>query len=167
MCEGCGLKRPEYGLASEGKARWCAGCGAVEGAVLLQKRKQKMCEGCGLKQPGYGLASEGKRRWCAGCGAVEGAVLLHTQNMRLDKRPRGPAGATAGAGAKYGAASVRAREVLGGDDTDSDGDEAPRAEEEAVAGAAGEAAEEVKAEPAPALEPDIKREPRTTTSHTV
>jgi hypothetical protein len=44
---------------------------------------------------------------------------------------------------------------LGGDDTDSDGDEAPRAEEEAV----GEAAEEVKAEPAPALEPTIKREP--------
>ena len=49
----------------------------------------------------------------------------------------------------------RAREVLGGDDTDSDGDEAPRAEEEA----AGEAAVEVKAEPAPALEPAIKREP--------
>jgi hypothetical protein len=84
--------------------------------------------------------------------------------MRLDKRPRGPAGATAGAGAKYGALSVRALEVLGGDDTDSDGDEAPRAEEEAVGGAAGEVAEEVKAEevkaePAPALEPDIKREP--------
>ena len=53
----------------------------------------------------------------------------------------------------------RAREVLGGDDTDSDGDEAPRAEEEAAEGAAGEAAEEVKAEPAPALEPEIKREP--------
>ena len=50
----------------------------------------------------------------------------------------------------------RAREVLGGDDTDSDGDEAPRAEEEAAEGAAGEAAEEVKAEPAPALEPAIK-----------
>ena len=54
----------------------------------------------------------------------------------------------------------RAREVLGGDDTDSDGDEAPRAEEEAAEGAApGEAAEEVKAEPAPALEPAIKWEP--------
>ena len=53
----------------------------------------------------------------------------------------------------------RAREVLGGDDTDSDGDEAPRAEEEAAEGAAGEAAPEVKAEPAPALEPAIKREP--------
>ena len=48
---------------------------------------------------------------------------------------------------------------MGGDDTDSDGDEAPRAEEEAAEGAAGEAAEEVKAEPAPALEPAIKREP--------
>ena len=60
----------------------------------------------------------------------------------------------------------RAREVLGGDDTDSDGDEAPRAEEEAVAGqreseaeVEGSLGEEVKAEPVPALEPAIKREP--------
>jgi hypothetical protein len=82
--------------------------------------------------------------------------------MRLGKQSRGTAGATAGAGAKQGARSVRAREVLGGDDTDSDGDEAPRAEKEAAAAvgeAEAEAAEEVKAEPAPALEPAIKREP--------
>jgi hypothetical protein len=79
--------------------------------------------------------------------------------MRLDKRLRGPAGATAGAGVKRGARSVRALEVLGGDDTDSDGDEAPRAEGEAAEGAAGEAAEEVKAEPAPGREPAIEREP--------
>ena len=65
MCEGCGLKQPNYGLASEGKKRWCAGCGAVEGAVSLRKRD--MCEGCGLKVPNYGLASEGKARWCV-CG---------------------------------------------------------------------------------------------------
>ena len=77
MCEGCGLKHPTYGLASEGKAWWCAGCGKAEGAVRLQK--QKMCEGCGLKHPIYGLASEGKRRWCAGCGAAEGAVDLRKQ----------------------------------------------------------------------------------------
>ena len=32
MCEGCGLKRANYGLASEGKARWCAGCGKTKGA---------------------------------------------------------------------------------------------------------------------------------------
>ena len=55
--------------------------------------------------------------------------------------------------------TVRALEALGGDDTDSDGDEAPRAEGELAAGAAAEAAEEVKAEPAPVLEPAIKREP--------
>jgi hypothetical protein len=77
----------------------------------------------------------------------------------IDKRPRGLAVATASAGAKRDARSVRALEVLGGDDTDSDGDEAPRAEGELAAGAAGEAAEEVKAEPAPALEPAIKWEP--------
>jgi hypothetical protein len=79
--------------------------------------------------------------------------------MCVDNWPRGTVGAAAGAGAKQGVRSVRALEVLGGDDTDSDGDEAPRAEGEAAEGAAGEAAEEVKAEPAPALEPAIKREP--------
>ena len=42
MCEGCGLKRPNYGLASEGKKRWCAGCGAAKGAVLIQKRKMRL-----------------------------------------------------------------------------------------------------------------------------
>jgi hypothetical protein len=163
MCEGCGLKVPNYGLASEGKARWCVGCGAAEGAVSLQKQKQKMCEGCGLKQPTYGLASEVQWRWCAGCGAAEGAVSLSKQKTvktRLEKWPRGMAGVTVGAGAKQGARSVdRALEVLGGDDTDSDGDEAPQAEGEAAEEAVGEAAEEVKAEPAPALEPEIKREP--------
>ena len=76
-----------------------------------------------------------------------------------DKVPRVTAGATAGAGAKQGPRSVRAWGVLGGDDTNSDGDEAPRAEEEAVDKAEAEAAEKVKAEPAPALEPAIKREP--------
>jgi hypothetical protein len=29
----------EYGLASEGKKRWCAGCGAAEEAVYLQKHR--------------------------------------------------------------------------------------------------------------------------------
>jgi hypothetical protein len=106
---------------------------------------------------------EGKRRWCAGCGEAKGVVSVKSRKIRLDKRPRGTVGATACAGAKHGARSVRALEVLGGSDTDSDGDEAPQAEEEAaeeaVGEAVGEAAEEVKAEPAPALEPVIKREP--------
>ena len=43
MCEACGLiKQPCYGLASEGKKRWCAGCGAAEEAVLIQKRKMRL-----------------------------------------------------------------------------------------------------------------------------
>ena len=79
MCERCGLKRPHYGLASEGNRRWCAGCGDAEGAVSFEK--EKICEGCGLKQPAYGLASEGKRRWCAGCGKAEGAVSLQKEKM--------------------------------------------------------------------------------------
>jgi hypothetical protein len=109
--------------------------------------------------PHYGLASAGTVRWCVGCGAAEGAIHIQVpRKMRLDKAPRGTVGATAGAEAKQGARSVRALEVFGGDDTDSDGDEAPRAEEVA-GGAVGEAVEEVKAEPAPGLEPAIKWEP--------
>ena len=81
--------------------------------------------------------------------------------MHLEKRSRGTASATAGAGAKQGARSVRALEVLGGDDNDSDGDEAPLAEEEVprAENAVEEAAEKVKAEPAPDLGPAIEREP--------
>jgi hypothetical protein len=82
MCEGCGLKLPNYGLASEGKMRWCAGCGKAEGAVSLQ-RARKICEGCGLHNPNYGLASEGKKRWCVGCGNAEGAVLIQKQKVGL------------------------------------------------------------------------------------
>ena len=45
MCEGCGLKRPTYGLPAEGRQRWCAGCAAAHGgAVSLQQQKK-----CGLK----------------------------------------------------------------------------------------------------------------------
>jgi hypothetical protein len=41
MCEGCGLKRANYELASEGKARWCAGCGKAKGAVNIQVLKKR------------------------------------------------------------------------------------------------------------------------------
>jgi hypothetical protein len=37
MCESCGNKQPGYGLASEGKTRWCAGCAKAEGAVPIGK----------------------------------------------------------------------------------------------------------------------------------
>jgi hypothetical protein len=86
-CEDCGLKQPGYGLAAEGKTRWCADCGRAKGAVLLQK--QKMCEGCGLKQPNFGLASEGKRRWCVDCGEAKGAVGI--QALQRRQRTREPA----------------------------------------------------------------------------
>jgi hypothetical protein len=79
MCEGCGLERKHYGLVSEGKKRWCAGCGKAEGAVLMTQ--QKLCEGCGLKRPHHGLASEGKMRWCAGCGKAKGAVSFQKNKM--------------------------------------------------------------------------------------
>ena len=83
MCEACGapcgITGPMYGLASEGKRRWCDGCGKVKGGIFL--RKQKLCEGCGLKRPHYGLASEGKRRWCDDCGKVKEAVFLRKRKM--------------------------------------------------------------------------------------
>jgi hypothetical protein len=79
MCKGCGLKRPTCELALEGKAQWCAGCRAAQGAVCL--RKQQMCEGCGLKVPKYGPASEGKRRWCVGCGDAKGVASLQKQQI--------------------------------------------------------------------------------------
>ena len=183
MCEGCGLKGPGHGLASEGKKRWCAGCGPAEGAVLIGNRKM-----CLDKRP------RGTPGATVGAGAKHGARSGHYLPGNWSQLPR-PASAEAVAAARamglgtavtgarqaraprrrgsgkldhwnrtascagWGARSVRALEVYGGDDTDSDGDEAPRAEGEAAEGAAREAAEEVKAEPAPALGPAIKWEP--------
>ena len=49
MCEGCGLTVPHFGLASEGKWRWCSGCAKGHaGAVDVASKK---CEGCGLEPP--------------------------------------------------------------------------------------------------------------------
>ena len=83
MCEGCGLKRPSYGLPPERRVRWCAGCAAAEGrgAVILRaKQRRTMCEGCDVKRPLYGLPAERKRRWCGGCSkAHRGAVNLNSR----------------------------------------------------------------------------------------
>ena len=65
-CEGCGLKKPNFGLPAEEKKRWCCGC--AQGHAGAEDLGNKKCEGCGLKQRAFGLPSEGKkRRWCAGC----------------------------------------------------------------------------------------------------
>jgi hypothetical protein len=50
MCEGCGLKQPGYGLASEGKKRWCAGCGKAEGAVNIQVLRKRQDSQAGPRQ---------------------------------------------------------------------------------------------------------------------
>ena len=77
-CEGCGLKRPHYGLSLPGerRRRWCAGCAAVEGRGAVYLQQQKMCEGCGLMTPGYGLPAERRRRWCAGCAKGHAGASL-------------------------------------------------------------------------------------------
>ena len=96
--------------------------------------------------------------------AIERARSAAIRGLHLARAAEEPVAARpelARAGAKQGARSVRAREVFGGDDTDSDNDEVPRAEEgEAAADEVeAEAAVEVKAELAPAMEPAIKWEP--------
>ena len=59
-CEDCGLKQPRLGLPSEGKLRWCVGCGKLHlGAVNLADKK---CEDCQGKKPTFGLPAEGKKR---------------------------------------------------------------------------------------------------------
>jgi hypothetical protein len=156
---------PSHGMTAERAGRLAA-LGCVWGLSEQEQEQER------TRVMGPDARTRGAVAHCAvGPDAITDAIRAEVyrrsvspqkREMRLEKRPRGTASATAGAGAKHGARSVRALEVYGGDDTDSDGDEAPRAEEEATA--AGEAAadpavREVKAEPAPALEPAIKPEP--------
>ena len=71
QCEECGLKQAIYGLASEGKKRWCSGCGKPKGAYDMVNAK---CEDCGVKSATYCLESEGRKRWCATCGKKNNGV---------------------------------------------------------------------------------------------
>ena len=41
MCEGCGIKVPNYGLSGERRKRWCAGCAAAKGNGSVRLDKQK------------------------------------------------------------------------------------------------------------------------------
>ena len=80
-CEGCQLKYPIFGLAVEGKKRWCSGCAkAHAGAVDVRDKK---CEGCQLKGPRFGLLAEGKKvRWCTGCAPKGATSLSHAKPSR-------------------------------------------------------------------------------------
>jgi hypothetical protein len=97
-CEGCQLKQPNFGLQSEGKARWCSGCAKAH--VGTEDLLSKKCEGCGLKVPNFGLPVEGKKRWCAGCakalivpeghaGAVSMTVQKKCEDCGLKQRTFG------------------------------------------------------------------------------
>ena len=105
MCEGCGLKQANYGLASEAKRRWCAGCMKAKEAVPLATdphaqaagstrgvARSKECEDCELKPPRFGLASEGRKRWCAGCVKAHPGALLVVQKKKLQKMCEGAGG---------------------------------------------------------------------------
>ena len=41
LCEDCGQKYPNFGLAAEKRRRWCGGCAASHGAVNLDPRVAK------------------------------------------------------------------------------------------------------------------------------
>jgi len=62
MCEGCGLKVPTYGLASEGKARWCAGCGAAEGAVDVRALRKREGAAAGATQDAIKRPAAGPKK---------------------------------------------------------------------------------------------------------
>ena len=82
MCEGCGTKRPHYGLPAEGTERWCSGCAKSEGRGAV-RLGDKMCEGCGIKRPSFGLPAERKRRWCGGCAAADGRGAVSLQQPKM------------------------------------------------------------------------------------
>jgi hypothetical protein len=42
-----GPQEPSFGLASDGKKRWCAECAQSKGAMLVRPRKK--CEECKVK----------------------------------------------------------------------------------------------------------------------
>jgi hypothetical protein len=75
MCEGCGLKQASYGLASEGKKRWCAGCahkpyGCSRPAVPHKRSHYLKPLELPLKIPGR-LSLEVTVKW-AGSGFAKG-----------------------------------------------------------------------------------------------
>jgi hypothetical protein len=89
MCEGCGLKRPTYGLASEGKRRWCLGCGKAKGAVSLQ-RKEKAAKKKAAKRPGTESSTRPKKRARAAAAKAEGPTVAEMQaELRRLKLPTG------------------------------------------------------------------------------
>ena len=72
--EGCGLERLNYGLASEGKTRWCAGCGGGGGGGASS-------EAAGVR---------GRRAQAATLLAVAAPDLQQHDLPRLDREvPRG------------------------------------------------------------------------------
>ena len=84
MCEGTGLTGPcklvaLYGLALEGKKRWCAGCGEAEGAVrieALRKRQSSQTTQAGPKPSLAKSAAPPKKRRRPSKAVVGGGVSV-------------------------------------------------------------------------------------------
>ena len=99
-CEDCATKQPNFGMAAEGRARWCGACAKSHaGASNLNVRN---CEDCGLKARSYGEAFTSKgtkaksvrRRWCGSCARKShaGAVCLVQSTGNYQRRPAGGGG---------------------------------------------------------------------------
>jgi hypothetical protein len=85
-CEDCGLKHASFGLPTDRKNRWCAGCAKVHAGAVDMCNKH--CEDCGLKQAAFGLPTNRKKRWYAGCakehvGAVDVKNKKHCEDCGL------------------------------------------------------------------------------------
>ena len=72
-CEDCKTKSRAWGLPSEGRKRWCAGCGVNHtGAVRVGGKKCKACHG---PKPSWGEAVGAPEIWCSSCGKKNGGVI--------------------------------------------------------------------------------------------
>ena len=73
LCEECNGQYASFGLADEGKIRWCFDCAQKHNAVILGRT---MCETCGLKQAKFGDKPGKRKRWCKACGEGRHSLYL-------------------------------------------------------------------------------------------
>ena len=86
MCEICGAVGATFGMAHDGKRRWCTSCKPSGAGSLMNS---KMCEDCSGKRANYGIPTEdggaAVKRWCAKCSrAHAGSKCLIRRRMCED-----------------------------------------------------------------------------------
>jgi hypothetical protein len=93
LCESCRLKQPNFGLASEGLRRWCAGCARRQtGPEPMVDLTNPRCEDCAVKVATAGIVqADGTRvrKWCGGCSkahdvAVSFAIVPKCEDCKVN-----------------------------------------------------------------------------------